>query len=76
MHHYEGSKYELGEVEATAVSIKTKWYLVVVVIDSERNLKKNYYVTFYNQLGETFYAKNTCWGSRITTTKGENFSVQ
>lgn len=79
IQHYEEAKYDTEEIQATAVSIKTRNYSIVVAgiyCPPKHSLKKENYLEFLKQLGRRFIvggdfnAKNTHWGSRLTTTKG------
>lgn len=77
--HHENSKIEIEEIQATTVEIKTNKYnftVGAVYIPPRHNLKRENYKDFLEQMGENFIiggdfnAKNTIWGSRLTTTKG------
>lgn len=78
LHHVE-IEYRTEEIQATAVSIKTKNYQVIVsaiYCPPKHKLKKDQYLDFLKTqgnrfiIGGDFNAKNTHWGSRLITTKG------
>ncbi len=80
IHHYEELKYESEEIQATAVNVKTKnnsISIVSIYCPPKHSLKENDYLEFLSKLGKRFIlggdfnAKNTHWGSRLTTTKGK-----
>jgi hypothetical protein len=76
--HCEAEKYETEEIQATAVTVKTKSHLVtltVVYCPPKHSIKKIQYIEFLKQgkrfiVGGDFNAKNTHLGSRLTTAKG------
>jgi exonuclease III len=81
IHHHEETKYETEGIQATAVRIKARNYSIVVAgihcPPPKHPLKKHEYLKFLGHLGNRFIvgggdfnAKNTHWGSRLTTTKG------
>jgi len=79
IHHYEETKYETEGIQATAVCIKARNYSIVlagIYCPPKHQLKKYEYLEFLGHLGKRFIvggdfnAKNTHWGSRLTTTKG------
>jgi len=76
--HYEEEKYEKEEIQATMVRIKMKNYFITVTglyCPPRHSLKKNQYMELLKRLGKiyivggAFNAKNTFWGSRLTTSK-------
>jgi hypothetical protein len=78
--HYEEQKYETSKIQATAVKIMMGKYKITVAAaycPPRNNLKMEDYQTFLTSLGDRFIvggdfnAKNTHWGSRLTTTKGK-----
>lgn len=78
--HYPHSKYETDGIQSTTVSINTSFGIInisAVYCPPRYNLKKDNYLAFFNSLGSKFIAggdfnaKNTFWGSRITSTKGK-----
>jgi hypothetical protein len=78
--HYEKEKYETEEIQATAVTIKTKNHLVTltaVYCPPKHSIKEIQCTEFLKQQGKRFIvggdftAKNTHWGSRLTTAKGQ-----
>jgi len=79
IHHYEETKYETEGIQDMAVRIKARNYsfvLVGIYCPPKHQLKKYEYLEFLGHLGKRFIvggdfnAKNTHWGSRLTTTKG------
>ena len=79
IQHYEETKYEMEEIQATAVCIKARNYSIVVAgiyCPPKHAIKKYKYLEFLGTLGNRFIvggdfnAKNTHWGSRLTTPKG------
>lgn len=77
--HYEQLKYEKEEIQAVSVCVKTKDCPVsisAIYCPPRYSVKTDQYMTFLNGLGNRFIlggdfnAKNTFWGSRLTTTKG------
>lgn len=77
-HHQEMS-YQTEQIQATSVNIKTITYDVVITAiycPPKHALKKHQYIDFLESqgyrfiVGGDFNAKNTHWGSRLTTTKG------
>lgn len=80
LHHHAERKYEELEFQAMAVTVKTiKHYIKIVAIyfPPKYSLKKEKYLSLLESFGERFIlggdfnAKNTHWGSRLTTTKGK-----
>lgn len=78
--HYEEEKYETEEIQATAVSLKTKQCsltLISVYCPPRHLLKKKHYLDFFKKQGKRFIAggdfnaKNMYWGSRLTSSKGK-----
>jgi hypothetical protein len=78
MIHHEEAKYAMGEIEATIVTVKTKRKAITFAMTycpRRYNLKKTDYLNFLSSLGKRFMlggdynAKNTHWGSRLTTHK-------
>lgn len=79
MHHVE-LEYKTEAIQATAVTVKTKRQEVTVVAlysPPKHALKRDHYLEFFRSqgnrfiIGGDFNAKNTYWGSRLTTTKGK-----
>jgi exonuclease III len=79
IHHHEETKYETEGIQAMAIRIKARNYSIVVVgiyCPPKHPLKKYEYLEFLGYLGKRFIvggdfnAKNTHWGSRLTTTIG------
>jgi endonuclease/exonuclease/phosphatase family metal-dependent hydrolase len=79
IQHYERAKYELPNIQATSVTIadKTSELTVAAVYCPPRhNNKQEDFTKLFKTLGNRFLiggdlnAKNTLWGSRITSTKG------
>lgn len=77
--HHEDTKYDKEEIQATTVNIqRNNQFIKIAAIYSPPRctIKQNDYTNFLRQLGERFIlggdfnAKNTNWGSRLTTTKG------
>lgn len=80
LQHYENFKHEEKEIQAVAIRLKTKKYpLTVSAIYSPPRymIKKEIYKSFLKLLGNRFVlggdfnAKNTYWGSRLSTSKGK-----
>lgn len=80
IYHYEEHKSEEEEIQAVAVCVKTKYCPVTIsaiYCPPRYSLKVDQYRTFLKGLGNRFIlggdfnAKNTYWGSRLTTTKGK-----
>lgn len=78
--HHEESKYETEHIQATSVNIKTKNYNIILsalYCPPRHAIKKDQYLDFFEKqgyrfiVGGDFNAKNTHWGSRLTTTKGK-----
>ena len=78
--HHESIHYCTNEIQATNVIIQDSFgQLLVSSVYSppKHNLKKDTYMDFFKMLGCRFIAggdynaKNTTWGSRLTTTKGK-----
>lgn len=78
--HHEETKYATSEIQATAVTVKTKKQSVTFAAaycPPRYNLKKENYLRFLRSLGERFIiggdynSKNINWGSRLTTRKGK-----
>jgi hypothetical protein len=77
--HNEQAKYELANIQATSVAIADNMgglTLTAVYCPPRHNNKQEDYTKLFKTLGNRFLiggdynAKNTQWGSRITTTKG------
>lgn len=80
IQHTEEMAYKTEEIQATIVSLKLKRYPVVIAgiyCPPRHALKQKDYSHFFKELGNRFViggdfnAKNTRWGSRLTTTKGK-----
>lgn len=80
IYHYEEFKYEEQHIQAVAVCVRTKRYPVIITAlycPPKHALKAAHYKSFLEKLGNRFIlggdfnAKNTFWGSRLTTTKGK-----
>lgn len=78
--HFEEEKYQTNEIQATSIQVKAKNYSIMITglyCPPKHSLKKNQYIDFLKLLGNRFIlggdfnAKNTYWGSRLTTTKGK-----
>jgi exonuclease III len=78
--HHEEVKYVMDKIQVTMVTVKTKWQaktFAAVFCPPRYNLKKADYLNFLRSIGEIFMvggdykAKNTNWGSRLTTYKGK-----
>lgn len=78
--HYEELKMELEENQVTAITINTgkeKITIAAIYCPPRHNQKKESYLNVLSQLGNKFIiggdfnAKNTLWGSRLSTTKGK-----
>jgi hypothetical protein len=83
MVHHEEAKYATDEIQATAVTIEMKRQAITFAAaycPSRYNLRKTDYLNLLRSLGERFMvrgvykAKNTHWGSRLTTSKGKELS--
>lgn len=80
INHYELIKLEDQEMQVVGVSIKTKRYnnitIAAIYSPPRHAIKKDQYIELLARLGNRFIlggdfnAKNTYWGSRLTTTKG------
>ena len=77
--HFEATHYCTNEIQATNIVVEdTKGYITMSAVYSppKHNIKKDTYIAFFKTLGSRFIAggdynaKNTFWGSRLTTTKG------
>jgi len=77
--HYESTHFSTNEIQATNIVVEdTIGPLLISAIYSppKHNIKMDTYVNFFKTLGCRFIAggdynaKNTIWGSRLTTTKG------
>lgn len=81
IHHYEQIKYEEYEMQVVGVKIKTTRYdevtIAAIYSPPRYAIKKEQYTELLTRLGNRFIiggdfnAKNTYWGSRLTTTKGK-----
>lgn len=79
--HFEEEKFETEEIQATSIQVQTsKNYHIMITglyCPPKHSLKKDQYIHFLKRLGKRFIlggdfnAKNTYWGSRLTTTKGK-----
>lgn len=78
--HWEREKIETEEIQCASISVKTKKYtlnIAAAYFPPRHNLKREDYANFLSTLGEKyiigadFNAKNTCWGSRLSTPKGK-----
>jgi hypothetical protein len=79
VQHTEELEYRTEEIQATVISLKLRRYTVAVTgiyCPPKHALKCQDYLKFFKHLGKRFIiggdfnAKNTHWGSRLTTTKG------
>lgn len=79
IYHYEEYKCEEEHIQSVAVSVRTKKYSVTlsaIYCPPKYALKAEKYSNLLSELGNRFIlggdfnAKNTFWGSRLTTTKG------
>lgn len=79
IYHYEEMKIEEPGIQAVGICIKTKRYPIIlsaIYCPPRYKLKEEHYLRLLKQLGDRFIlggdfnAKNTFWGSRLTTTKG------
>jgi exonuclease III len=77
--HIMENKYEKDKMQSIAVKIRTEKQNITIAAaycPPGGNLKQENYQEFFATLGERFIlrvdynAKNTQWGSRLTTTKG------
>lgn len=77
--HFEEEKFSTPEIQATSINVKTQSNAVIVTSlysPPRHGIKKDFYSQFLKTLGNRFIvggdfnAKNVCWGSRLTTTKG------
>lgn len=84
IQHFEEAKYGKEEIQATVVHIKTKNFPIVVAglyCPPRHSIKSKQYSEFFKRLGKRFIiggdfnAKNTHWGSRLTTTKGKELLI-
>ena len=80
LQHFEEFKHEEKDIQAEAICLQTKKYPVTVsaiYCPPRYMIKKDHYMNFLTHfrtrfiLGGDFNAKNTSWGSRLTTTKGK-----
>ena len=78
--HYEESPYRTREIQASSVSVNTKNYrltITAVYSPPRHAIKEKLYLDFLRMQGNRFIvggdfnAKNSHWGSRLTTTKGK-----
>ena len=78
--HFEEYKCEEEDIQAVAISVKTKCYPITIsgiYCPPRYSLKAERYLWLLKNLGNRFIlggdfnAKNTYWGSRLTTTKGK-----
>jgi hypothetical protein len=76
-------KYEDNAIQATSIKVQGLLHEITVAAvycPPRHNLKKEHFETFFQTLGPKFIAggdyncKNILWGSRLTTTKGREFS--
>lgn len=77
--HYVQCKYEEQDIQAVAVSVKTKYChvsIAAIYCPPRHMIRKERYLHLFELLGKRFIlggdfnAKHTHWGSRLTTTKG------
>lgn len=78
--HYQDVKIEKDSVQMVTVNIelldKGNFMISAIYCPPRQSLKKEDYIQFFNSLGNKFIiggdfnAKNTFWGSRLSTTKG------
>lgn len=82
--HHEDHKFEEKYLQGIAVSVKTKCYPIIVssiYCPPRYSLKVEQYKRFLETLGDRFIlggdfnAKNTHWGSRLTSTKGRELLI-
>lgn len=80
IEHSELAPYELEIFQTSAVNIRIGGHKITVCaayFPPRNNLKKEHYLDFLRNLGDKFVvggdfnAKNTYWGSRLTTSKGK-----
>jgi hypothetical protein len=78
--HHEEAKYATEEIQAAVVTVQMKRQAIMsaaAYCPPRHNLKDTGYLNFLRRLGERFIvggdynAKNTHWGSRLTTHKGK-----
>lgn len=78
--HHEEMKIETEKMQVTTVKVQAKYKefnISAIYCPPKHNLKKNDYLNLFKLLGNNFIiggdfnAKNTYWGSRVTTTKGK-----
>jgi exonuclease III len=76
--HIMENKYETDKIQSSAVKIRTKKQNITIAVaycPQGKNLKQENYQEFFATLAERFIlggdynAKNTQWGSRLTTNK-------
>lgn len=78
--HHEETKIELEEMQMTTIKVQAKrreFNISAIYCPQRNHLKKTDYQKLFRTLGEHFIiggdfnAKNTHWGSRLTTPKGK-----
>lgn len=80
--HYEEFKIEEDKMQVTSIKVhfknkNTSINIAAIYCPPKHNLKKPEYAQLFKQLGDSFIiggdynAKNTFWGSRITSVKGK-----
>lgn len=78
--HNEAIKIQSEDIQATAISLKTKKYNITIVSiysPPKHNIKTERYIELFKSIGNRFIiggdynAKHTHWGSRLITTKGK-----
>lgn len=81
INHYEQSKFQEPDIQAVAVSVKTKFChlsIAAVYCPPRHMIRKERFLNLFEVLGQRFIlggdfnAKHTSWGSRLTTTKGRH----
>lgn len=79
IYHYKLFKHEHHDIQSVAISVEIQNYpinIAAIYCPPRYSLKQEGYINFFTQLGKRFIlggdfnAKNTYWGSRLTTTKG------
>ncbi|RZF32880.1 hypothetical protein LSTR_LSTR004271 [Laodelphax striatellus] len=77
--HHEEMKYETERVQLSSVAVQTRSYKLIVAAiycPPRHSIRKEEYIAVFETLGTKFIlggdfnAKNSCWGSRLTTPKG------
>ena len=79
LSHYEDVKIEKAEYQVTSAKLKTSTGAITVAAiysPPRHNLKRGDYLSLLQSfsgkfiIGGDFNSKHTCWGSRLTNTKG------